>query len=125
MKSYTVKFSNNSTHSVQVVLHKTTNGMRRTLKRIGHKDPSRTLAACWQPDRMIRDGDNIVVAEIHLCVPHLNRENIIHESSHAAFHRATLAGIPMTDDNFQEWVADDTGRLSVAIMVKLGFRRHA
>jgi hypothetical protein len=116
MKSFTVKFGTQTEHCAQVVIHGSLAAMRRCLRRVGHKDPKHTLAACWQPSRLIKkDGSEIVVAEIHFCPEHLDLDTILHESVHAAWHRAVVAGIPVKHESFQEWVATDAGVLAQEI----------
>jgi hypothetical protein len=98
------------------VVHENAADMRAALKRIGHKNPSKTLAACWQLSRITKGSDgNLLIAEIHFCKEHLDTETILHESVHAAWHRATISGIPLTHEKFEEWVATDSGVLAVLI----------
>lgn len=105
--SYTLMIDpDHSTHYVSVHVHSSRAVMRGVLTRVGHKS-SNTQAACWQPSK-VTDG---CVAEVHFGRDHLSLDTIAHEMSHAAFHRTVLIGIPLTHTEFQEWVAETTGRL--------------
>lgn len=106
--SFTLKFDENSTHWVNVVLHSSRSVMRCVTSKRWHERPNNANALCWQANQPGRDN---CVAEIHLARTHLDVENITHECCHAAYHRAVLMGVPPANDSFQEWVAGDTGRL--------------
>ena len=120
MISFKVSIHKRSTHMVNVVVHGSLSSMRRLLKKHGHITWKTTVACCWQSNRIPKDG---IFAEIHFCPEHLTLENIAHESSHAALHRAVLIGLAFTDDDFQEYVATDTGVLTDAILAGLDSRK--
>lgn len=114
--TFSVKFHARSTHWVSVILHKKVASMRCALTKHGHEDSSHTDAACWQANNPGKDN---CVAEIHLAREKLYLGHIIHECCHAAYHRAILIGIQLSDDSFQEYVANDTGELADALVAFL------
>ena len=89
--------------------------MRGVLTKLGH-DSGHTNACCYQANK---PGKDQCVAEIHLARDYLALATIAHESQHAAYHRAVLIGIPLEDDEFQEYVSEDTGTLTDAIMAMM------
>lgn len=92
--------------------------MRCLLTKRGHPS-NHTDAACWQANNPAKDA---CIAEIHLAQSHLTLDNIIHECSHAAFHRTVILGLKPTDDRFQEWIASDTGYIADALVAL--FHKH-
>lgn len=115
---FSIKFHKQSTHWVSVILHPTRAIMRGILTRLGHKSGN-TEAACWQATKPTKDN---CIAEIHFHRQRLSLETIVHECCHAAYHRAVALGVPKEADNFQEWVATDTGILTDACVAL--FDRH-
>lgn len=111
--SFAVNIHKNSTHWVSVQIHRTTAAMRSYLTKLGHKDSSHTDGACWQANK---PGIDHCIAEIHFSKPLLNLETIAHEASHAAFHRAILIGVPYEHKDFQEFLSEDTGVITEAII---------
>ena len=111
--SFSVNIHKNSTHWVAVQIHSTTAAMRACLTSKGHKDASHTDGACWQANK---PGVDHCVAEIHFSRQLLNLETIAHESAHAAFHRVVLLGVPYEHIDFQEFMAEDTGVITEAII---------
>ena len=97
-----------STHWIHVLLHSTRAVYRQQTSVKGHVSKG-TEACCWQSKQPSKDG---LVAEIHMAAENLCYDTIIHECTHAAFHRAVLLGIPFTDDGFQESVATDAGQIA-------------
>lgn len=116
MKRFTVTLGKHTTHKIYVLVYKNRAAMRGALTKAGHKDSSSTAAACWQANR---PGLDSVVAEIHLPGCGLTLDNIIHESTHAAYHRARLVGIPPEHKDFEEWISDTTGTISETIFLWL------
>lgn len=114
--SFIVHFHKSSTHWVNVVVHTSAKTMRACLTRRGHKDSSTTEACCWQGYKPHKDG---CIAEIHFATDLLTLDAIAHESSHAAWWRTVIIGMQKEDERFEEWVADDTGRLTDAILAYL------
>lgn len=117
---FTVKFHKDSTHWVNVVVHPTRRQMRCVLTKLGHKDSDTTDACCWQSNKPAKDN---CVAELHFAADILRLSSVAHESSHAAYHRAVLMGVPKDADNFQEWIAGDTGIVADAIIAFLDSKR--
>lgn len=114
IRTFRLDVGKRSTHWVSVVVYKTRKHMRGILTvRHGHKSSSTTEACCWQANNPSKDG---CVAEIHLALDNLNEDSIIHECTHAAFHRAILLGIPYEDKDFQEWVARNTGEFASKLL---------
>lgn len=118
--TFQATFGNRTTHWVNVVIHPSRKSMRTFLTRVGHNS-SHTNACCWQANK---PGKDSCIAEIHLARGYLDLDTVAHESSHAAFHRSVLIGIPKEDPEFQEWVATDTGRLTQAICRELRNRHQ-
>lgn len=117
---FDIQISDKSSHMVQVVLHNTRAGMRRALTRHGHKDPRNTEACCLQVNKLCTDN---IISEIHLNREFLTMEYIAHECCHAAYHRTVLQGIPLDDEEFQEFVAETTGSLTDALVAEFTKKR--
>ena len=120
MICFKIRIYKKSTHHVSVVLHNTRQGMRRTLKKSKHKTWNRCDACCWQSGRFSGDGP---FAEIHINREFLTVDDISHECCHAAWHRACICGLISGSEDFQEWVATDTGILTKALCSELQKRR--
>ena len=114
--SFEIKFHKRSRHWVSVHLHSSRGVMRGLLTMLSDHESAHTNACCWQAKQPSEDQ---CVAEIHFARDFLTLANIAHESQHAAYHRAVLIGIPLEDDEFQEYVSEDTGTLTDAIMAIL------
>lgn len=117
--SFRVNIHKRSTHWVQVHVWPTRAVMRGILTKVGHKS-NNTEACCWQANKTAVDG---CVAEIHFYRGGLTLETIVHESQHAAYHRACQIGVPKDDPSFQEYVSEDTGVISEGIVAFLDNRK--
>lgn len=117
--TFVINIHDVSTHWVNVILYPTRALIRRELTKRGHNS-TQTNAACWQANK---PGKDHLIAEIHLARTHLSYETIAHESCHAAYHRAVLIGVPLTAARFQEYVAEDTGRITDAILAMLAAKK--
>lgn len=113
MKSALLKFSTSSTHQVSVRVYKTRAAMRSLTSRWGHEKPNRTDGMCFQANK---PGKDQIVAEIHLAETHLTLETIAHECAHAAWHRVRLMGLPLDDEEFQEYLAASTGLMTDTLL---------
>ncbi len=112
---FNIPFGLNTTHFVSVHVHTNRAVMRCVATKLrGY--PKAIDGFCWQANNPAVDG---CVAEIHLAADTLDLDTIAHESSHAAFHRVKVLGVPHDHDDFQEWIAADTGRLTQAIVKQL------
>lgn len=120
-RTFTVKFHQGSAHWVGVEIHSSQRAMRARRSRLGKKN-SRCSAFCVQNDNPSKDG---CIATIHLARNSMTLDDIAHEASHAAHHRTVLLGVPRDADEFQEWVAWDTGVLTDAILAYLDQQRIA
>jgi hypothetical protein len=118
-RSFTIQFHKDSSHWVSVILYPSRSILRQTLRNLKDYDSSQTNAACWQAGKV---GNDSCIAEIHFAQDHLTLNTIIHESTHAAYHRAIIMGVKKDAPNFQEWVAGDTGIIAEAIIA--GFEVH-
>jgi len=115
MRIFDIRISDKSSHIVQVVLHNTRAGMRCALTKSGFKDSRNTEAVCCQVNKL---GADNIISEIDLNREFLTMEYITHECCHAAYHRTVLQGIPLDDDEFQEFVAETTGSLTDALVAE-------
>ena len=88
----------------KIYFHRTLKGMRNILTRIGHDDPSLTLACCW---RCYPKRENRTVAEIHYALEVLSVDIVAHEATHACLHRMRLVGAKDED-----WVEEETATIS-------------
>lgn len=113
--TFLVRFSDVSTHWVQVFLYSTRAAMRCALTKHGH-DSRQTNACCWQA---AQPGKDNCVAEIYLAKDRLFLSEIIHECTHAAYHRTVLQGLLKDSDDFQEYLANATGNLADALIAYL------
>ena len=113
MKSVELKFSKTSAHKVIVRVYEKRSVMRGVRTKWDGKDYATKRkpcdAFCWQ---LHKPGANNIVAEIFLAADHLYLELIAHECAHAAWHRVKLMGIPIEDEEFEEYVAVATGLLT-------------
>lgn len=116
MKSVILKFSTNSAHLVSVRVYDTRAAMRSLTTRNGHVRPNNANGLCWQANK---PGSDDVVAEIHLAKTHLTLDTIVHECTHAAWHRVRLMGLPVSHDEFQEYVACAAGLLADTLLAWL------
>lgn len=114
-QSFELCFHKRSKHWVSVHLHSSRAAMRGVLTKLGRKSDD-TNACCWQANK---PGKDHCVAEMHFGRDYLTLLSIVHECSHAAHHRAVLLGIPADDEEFQEYVAEDTGTLADAFVACL------
>ena len=119
-RSFTVNFHKDSSHWVSVILYPSRAIMRRNLRQLKDYDTSHTNAACWQAGKV---GADSCIAEIHFAQDFLTLDTIIHESTHAAYHRSVIMGVKKDADNFQEWVAGDTGIIAEAIVALFDLHR--
>ncbi len=111
-RRFEIKFHKDSSHFVSVILYSSRAVMRRRTRVKGH-DSTHTNACCWQAGS---PGKDSCIAEIHFGADFLTLDTIIHECCHAAYHRAVVMGVKKDADNFQEWVAGDTGIITEALI---------
>ena len=112
-RTFKIDFHKDSAHWVSVVLHSSRAVMRRALNTRAGYDASNTNACCWQAGKV---GSDSCIAEIHFGRDFLTLDTIVHESTHAAYHRAFVMGVKKDADNFQEWVASDAGIVAERIV---------
>jgi hypothetical protein len=62
-------------------------------------------------------------AELHLPGDRLTLDSIAHECAHAAVWRAKILGAIAGSDDFEEWVAGDTGKLVERVVLELKRRK--
>ena len=121
-RQFDVKFSTTSAHEVSVVIHPTVSSLRSNLKSLGHKSHSDTNACCWQANSLAEDN---YVAELHFALPTLCLDYVVHECTHAAWHRTRLQGLPLAyskggvKSDFEEFLANTTGILVANVLTVL------
>lgn len=113
---FTVPFALNTSHRCSVLVHKSRAAMRAWLTRKKGHNSSNTEASCWQCSEFPEDN---VICELHFYRDGLSLDTVAHECAHAAHHSAIVAGVPLADDDFQEWTAARTGRLLQVVLLEL------
>lgn len=113
MIEFQVNCATNSVHWVNVTVCNTVADMRRRLHKLEPGSCKDTLAACVQSYDCATTHR---IADIFFAKPHLEVAIVVHEATHAAFHKANLMGLKYESDDFQEWLCEVSGTLTEGII---------